>query len=183
MSPDEHLSRLREVKPGPLDWILWTDGSGHKDGLQVSFVWFRSTRFPVPFSTLSASTCGSVNRAELTALLDGLHAILEMERGNAGEKAGWTPPMPRHVMWVSDRQNLVLSVARDPETGQPVYKRDVDADLWARFEWYEKHFRVHPVHVARDTNAFQHKCDRACAATRKVLKRWVAHLRKHNLYS
>jgi len=132
-------------------------------------------------SSLSAGTCGSVNRAELSALLGGLHGILEEERRRAGKGADWLLPWPRTVLWVSDRQNLVLGVALDPVTGKPLNSRDTDADLWHRFAWYETQFRIHPVLMPRNAVAMQARCDKACGATRAVLKKWTAHLRRKKL--
>ncbi len=169
-----------ETRPANPDWLLWTDGSGHHgDKLEVSCAWFCSGRAPHYLgSVLSASTCGSVNRAELKALLDGLHGILEEERRRSGRGASWVPPFPRLILWSSDRQNLVLGVARDPLDGKPLNSRDTDPDLWARFAFYEAIFRIHPTLVPRNAVAWQAHCDKACSATRLVLKKWAKHLRR-----
>jgi hypothetical protein len=178
----ELLNRLNSAIPPDPDWLLWTDGSGHTDGIEVSCAWFMAPRVNFVGTVLSGSTRGSVNRAELKALLDGLHGILEQERRHAGKGTDWTPPWPKTVVWRSDRQNLVLGVARDPLTGKPLNSRDTDADLWLRFSWYEVLFRIHPVLVPRNAVAWQKKCDTACGMTRKVLKKWLAHLRRKYLH-
>ena len=179
MTPND----LRERVPERPDWLLWTDGSGHTDGIEVSCAWFQSAHDPAVIGTaLSGSTWGSVNRAELKALLDGLHGILDTERRRAGKGTDWVLPWPKSVVWHSDRQNLVFGVARDTVSGKPLNSRDTDADLWMRFAFYEAIFRIYPVLVPRNEVAWQKKCDTACGATRKVLKRWLAHLRRRHLH-
>ena len=83
---------------------------------------------------------------------------------------------PRSVMWYSDRENLVNGVKRHPINGEPLNSRDVDADLWHRFAYYERVFRITATHVPRNKLPFQAKCDKACSLTRKALKMWLFNL-------
>lgn len=164
------------------DWLLWTDGSGHTDG-----VWVSATRFVCcgrvgqkPGSTLSCGNCGTVNRAELQALLDGLAGIMDVERKREGGNASWKPRWPIRVRWFSDRENVVNGVIRD-SSGKTLNSRRSDGDLWAAMEWYEKHFQIQPQHVPRNTLLQQTACDKICGKTRRAFKLWLHYAKRKKL--
>lgn len=176
-----HLSE-KHVERAAHDWLLWTDGSGHHaDGIWASasrFVSGRQVRFRdgrpdrPPGSTVAGGNNGSVNRAELMALLEGLHAIYELERKAAGGGAGWKPGWPIRLKWFSDRENLVTAATRKHD-GSPACARDADADLWQAVGWYEKFFQIEAVHTGRNTLAQQKACDKLCGVARRTLKTWL----------
>lgn len=92
------------------------------------------------------STFGlSVDRAEMTGLLEGLEMALSMSRvlPKAQFMSGetWRPVVVAH----SDRENMVLSI-------KGVYDRANCPDLWARFSYYEKVLDIRPIHVPRETD-------------------------------
>jgi hypothetical protein len=113
-------------------------------------VWF-SPKLRLFNLAVGGWTGSSVDRSELDALLAGLHGILTWALANGYTEAGLTArPMMLH--WTNDRESLVLSVARNPETGETFYKRKVNMDLWARFAYYEKLFRITACREDRNTS-------------------------------
>jgi quinol monooxygenase YgiN len=78
------------------------------------------------------------------------------------------------VFWLSDRQALVLSVMRNPETGNTYYARRQQPDLWNRFSWYEQFFRIEGFHAKRNLNAWQKMSDRMAGDGRQMLKDYYA---------
>ena len=109
------------------DWLLWTDGSGHHDGVWVSASRYvhAGRRLMPPGSTLSCGDSGTTNREELQAFLDGLAAIMGAERGHYGGKSDWKPRWPIRVRWFTDRENIANGVTRDSD-GVPVNSRRCD---------------------------------------------------------
>ena len=109
----------------PYDYILYTDGSGYeKDGFSG---WCCQVVSNVPgvegqrrMGCMSGST---VDRAEFTALLEGLEMILDLDRNTPS----LGPRRPK-VLWYSDRESLVGGVTRiwGPDKG-----RNSSPDLWA----------------------------------------------------
>ena len=135
------------VVPKQYDYILYTDGSGYElDGFSG---WCAQAYSQVPgtdkrrriMGCMSGST---VDRAELTALLEGLEMILAMDKGVPciGERRP-------DILWYSDRESLVGGVMKiwGPDKG-----RNSSPDLWARFAHYERKVHIRGVHVARETD-------------------------------
>lgn len=164
------------------DWLLWTDGSGHMDGVWVSAARFVcvSRHRQRPGSTLTCGDCGSVNRAELQGLISGLFGIWERERKKARGNASWKPQWPICVQWFTDRENIAKGATRD-STGRTLNSRRSDGDLWATVEWYEQHFKITACQVPRNTVAQQAACDKICGKTRRAFKKWLAYATKKKL--
>lgn len=170
------LEDLRNNR-GQTTWTLWTDGSGHADGyggyagigLRIPDLTGKSARFTVS-GALDGTT---VNRAEFTGFLECLQKIDRHEA--LLSKAGITqyPALPVTVRWFSDRENLVLAVLRDRQSGEPVYSRRTDQDLWARYEWYEPRISVLPVHNKRNVLHFQAMCDKIASDGRRAYIKWL----------
>ena len=125
------------------DIIVFTDGSGHKDGYGG---WAAIATTPdgiLRTFRMGAASGTSTDRMEFTAMLEGLQMALEMS-----EK------FPRHglieckssVKIISDRENLVLSIKK-------AYARSNAPDLWARFEYYEKILDIQAKHVGDEEKA------------------------------
>lgn len=87
----------------------------------------------------------TVDRMEMTAILEGLQLVIEMTpwavREPDEDSLTWRPK----VKMFSDRENLVLSIQR-------VYDRSNSRDLWARFEHYEGLIDIEAQHVLRETD-------------------------------
>ena len=176
------LESLRK-DTSPIDWMVWTDGSGHVDGFGGYGAVAMRVRLLgntcIPIQRASAAICGTtVNRAEFTGLLEALQVIHTIEMGGRGQGASMYPVIPVRVRWFSDRENLVLGVATNPETGEAWYGRNVDQDLWARYDWYAKSIIVRPVHIERNSMAMQAKCDFIASHGRRAYIRWTKHQTK-----
>lgn len=169
----------------PVEWLIWTDGSGHTDGYGgygaiAARVKSRAGIHPGPLRASAAIHGTTVNRAEFTGLLEALQMIHSSEMKARGGGSSMYPSVPVRVRWFSDRENLVLGVGLDPATGDPYYARHVDQDLWARYDWYAKSILVYPVYVARNTLAFQARCDYVASFGRKAYISWIKHITKKN---
>lgn len=154
------------------DFFLFTDGSGHQDtyGGWASLV--IGPRHNIVDARMAACKGTSVERAEFEALLMGLQAILDRTNSNGSGSLQRLERCPLKVFWVSDRESLVLSVTRTPE-GTTVYRRKASPDLWARFEWYEKHFSITARHTKRETIPHHNIVDRLASDARVLVKDYM----------
>lgn len=154
---------------GSPDLLLFTDGSGHMDGLGGWCAVVESADRTRHVTRLGCASGSSVDSMEFHALLEGLDACLEawntwplkVERKRVGGK-----PI---VLWRSDRESLVLSV-----TGS--YRRSNLPHMWARFAYYEKELDIRPFHIGREEEKehpeFQ-ACDLHASTMREVLKAYL----------
>ena len=155
------------ILPEP-DLLLYTDGSGHLDGYCGYAALVKTADGLHRRMVMGAMTGSSTDRAEFTALIEGLRACQELwttmayktlpgenrERGRA------------RIRWFSDRANLVLSVKK-------VYSRSNCEDLWAAFEYYEAYFDIEARHVTApftDEDPQFADCDLHSSSLRMVIK-------------
>lgn len=182
---------LDSVAPAPEehDFVLYTDGSGCTKGWgasasiieQVSLV--DDIRQAGGQRVLVSATYGStVQRRELSAFLDGLHAILrvraesfldqelddwsDIDRKNVLNN--FTGPNRVSVLWFTDRMNLAKSLLFD-ERGDLLNARSSEVDLWLRFSAMARHVCVTPMCLPRNENPKQEMCDGLCGIARRAL--------------
>jgi len=148
------------------DFLLYTDGSGYQDGFSGFCSTFVSQIQNQPGrGTRMGSMSGStVDRAEMTALLEGLQAIWEfLETIPKYNLPGRKPT----IHWYTDRESLALSVSGE-------YKRSSSMDLWKRFAWYEEQFDITPQWVERETDFPEFKaCDLHASTNRVIIKNYI----------
>ena len=147
------------------DLLVFSDGSGYKDGYGGwSAICCTPERNMKTFRM--GSTFGlSVDRAEMTGMLEGLEMALSISRvlPKAMTIEGWKPM----VNVYTDRENMVLSI-------KGVYDRSNCPDLWRRFEHYEKHLNIVAIHVFRETDFPEFvQCDLNASTGRLIAKSYV----------
>jgi hypothetical protein len=114
----------------------------------------------------------SVDRAEFTALIEGLRITLELWKSFPGVydyPLSDNPVLKKPtVHWYSDRESLVLSVKK-------VYGRGNCEDLWAAFEWFETKMHIIATHIVNpdETPEFV-ECDAQASQARIVMKNYYA---------
>lgn len=149
------------------DLLLFTDGSGHRDGFGG---WCAVARTPdkrFGYTQFGCASGTSVDRMEMTAFLEGLTMLSTAIKG-----LPTLTPNPNRirgpiVFWYSDRESLVLSV-------RGKYARSNSPDLWARFEYYEKQFDIYPFHVSRETDFAEFRdADLHASSLRIVIKHYT----------
>lgn len=129
----------------PPDFLVWTDGSGHVSGFggwacRVD----TQDRFHKMFR-MGAVIGTSVDRMEMTAILEALQLVMEMRHLAARDESDPVQLRPLKVKMFCDRENLVLSIQR-------VYDRSNCQDLWERFAYYEQRLEIDIEHVLRETD-------------------------------
>jgi hypothetical protein len=186
---------LDEVAPDPgeHDFILYTDGSGcdrgwggygaviQRVGLQDEFRQILSTE------CLFGGTYGStVQRCEMTALMDGVHRILTIrarelqdeaitddhlryELGARGTLSQLTGPDRVSILWFTDRANLAKSLLFN-EDGDVLNARTTDVDLWLRWSAMARCVCVTPMSLPRNQIVGQAVCDALAGKARELLK-------------
>lgn len=147
-----------------------TDGAGYQDGYGGYASLLISPRHNKYVPNVGAATGTSVDRMEFEALLMGLQSILDSMGWDKGPHFQMLEARQPTVVWYSDRESLVRSVSRNPETGEPIYRRKNAPDLWRRFEYYEQYFRITAIHVGRKTLRWQDICDNLSSEARQLLK-------------
>jgi ribonuclease HI len=150
-----------------IDFSVFSDGSGHVDGLGGWAVLVQSNVNGAKIFRAGAIMGTTVDRAELIGILEGLQIVEEIipkilsVRGLKQHQ--WTP----NVMMYSDRENLVLSI-------QGAYARSNSPDLWTRFEYYEKHMHIEAHYVKRDTDHAEFVLvDREASTMRLIVKSYA----------
>lgn len=143
------------------DIILTTDGAGYIDGYSGFGYHIEIPAQKVVFSACGFHSASSVARAEFTALLEGCEKILEIYP--YGQE--FLRRKPANVYFVSDREDLVLSVARKPN-GDTYYGRKASQDLWARFAYYEQFLHFTAVFSPRNTQPNQQLVDHLASEMR-----------------
>lgn len=160
------------MHPEEYDFFLYTDGSGHQDtygGWASVVVGPKHNVFEARMAACKGTT---VERAEFEALLLGLQSILERTKMEGAAGIQHLERIPFKVLWLSDRESLVLSVTRKPD-GNTVYRRKASPDLWARFEWYEKLFKITPRHTKRENNPYHDIADRLASDARVLVRDYM----------
>lgn len=112
----------------------------------------------------------SVLEMEFQGLLLGLQACMDLGDLHSKEKIKMLRVTRPHVWWVTDREHLALSVWRDPETNEPIYKRRTPYPLWRAFEFYEEIFTITPIFTPRATVPYQHVADKLAGFGRSLMK-------------
>jgi hypothetical protein len=154
------------------DFYLYTDGSGHADGFGGWSALVLSPRHNIYQTLMAGHSKTSVDRAEFHGLLDGLQLIMDAMDWHRTLDLETLERNPPTVFWLSDRESLVKSVQRD-ETGNPVYGRKNSPDLWARFSFYERLFRIVATFTPRDTIAYHNIVDRFASDARVLIKDYM----------
>lgn len=145
------------------DFRVVTDGSGHPDGFGGWATFAETASKNVQMFRFGCIAGTSVDRAELTAICEGLQIVYEMFMKMKDDlKLGRRPIVDLR----SDRENLVCSI-------QGLYKRSNSADLWARFGFYERFFQVNAHHVARESDIPElQMCDLHASTGRIIAKNY-----------
>jgi ribonuclease HI len=127
------------------DFLAYSDGSGYQDGFGGWAVYVCTPTKSATMFRMGAIIGTTVDRAELTAILEGLQMVMEL-----AASLPRTIPLGQHlwkpkVKLYSDRENLVLSI-------QGVNERSNSLDLWKRFEFFETHMVIDANFVERETD-------------------------------
>jgi len=170
------LQRL-SVNAADFDWQIYTDGSGHVDQFGGAGVIGFSPRFHKYFTRAAAFYGYETDRAEMEAMLLGLHTIMVKMgvKDHADFKRLELEPIT--VFWMTDREDLAGSASGMTFTERPPYKRRANMDLWLRMEWYERYMRIIAVHRKRNTNPYQKLADRLASDCRPLIKGFIETLR------
>lgn len=150
------------------NYFLFTDGSGYKDGYGGWACLVRSPDNMYQMFRMGSIIGATVDRMELTAILEGLQIVFEL---TAEERGGYLGKDCRPIVALfSDRENLVLSI-------QGVYDRSNAPDLWARFAFYEKYLGVDAKHVLRENDYPEfEKVDLHASTGRIIAKTYGEHI-------
>lgn len=186
MTPQEIHQEIRGRHPAreDHDFELTTDGSGTDvTRIATGSAWtLRPLALQVEWEKHTGeagASSGSIQRAEMMALLEGLRKAsevlgledLDQVSKFCGEKLKRIEDLPwakrPTIWWVGDRENMVLQVARRPD-GYTYYNRRTEPDLWFSLHWYEHLFRITPVHQGRNTSQDQIDVDRRAGETREL---------------
>lgn len=130
------------------NFTIWSDGSGYKDGFGGWAVRVKSGDGAYDVFRMGCMMGTTVDRMELTGMLEGLQVIFEwfqVQASSSGVRRDADDAPRPQVKIYSDRENLVLSIKR-------VYDRSNALDLWARFACYEQFMTVTAEHVMRETD-------------------------------
>jgi len=145
---NEDIAQCREF------W-LWTDGSGHEDGIGGHSAQLFDDAGKEVALIMSGCTASSVYREEFKGLLAGLEII---HRNSA--IVGLT------VNWYGDNKSLVDGVL------QLNMDRRKHGDLWYMFEYYEERYDIIATHVPR-THKMMQTVDLHASTMRKILKYYI----------
>lgn len=141
------------------EYVIYTDGSCYHKNNSGGYATIVISIFDGNHLTVAgSSTNTTVARMEFLAMLDGLEIILEDFTKEAMRK-----PHEDEIMayWFSDREDLVKSVNGE-------YKRKVNQDLWARFDYYNSFIKIKAQFVPRATHKLNIICDKVAGTMRKL---------------
>lgn len=192
LEPAQVFTWVGEQYPEPMehDYLLFTDGSGCTQGWgahaaviqRIDLDPEKGFRRVVDSRVRVGASYGStVQRNELTAMLDGLHEILQWHIAETRDDDGIAVDNQRKglqklvaddrvtVMWFTDRSNLAKALLFD-EHDRPLNARASDVDLWLRFSSMARFACITPMLVARNSVPEQAACDAMCSAARLALK-------------
>lgn len=128
----------------PSDFLVFSDGSGHIDGYGGWASYMKSVDGRFSMYRAGSMIGTSVDRMEMTAMLEGLQMVLEIIP-HADQSPRLMKTWKPKVDLFSDRENMVLSI-------RGTYSRSNSADLWRRFEFYESLMVIEAFHVPRETD-------------------------------
>ena len=130
--------------PCASDFVLFTDGSGHQDGYGGWAALVKSTTRPDLHNIrMGGMTQTSVDRMEMTAMVEGLHMTLALA-GRVAPQGGRLNGK-HSVIWFSDRESLIKSALGE-------YGRGNSTDLWNQYAWFETQLTIIPIHVRREVD-------------------------------
>ena len=159
------------------EWLILTDGSGHKDGYggYAGIIFQKSPRIGTP--PLIAECAGglkgtSTEQAEFLGLLFSLQQIVDYYVADQGLKSAeelLRRKLPV-VHWVTDRESLALAVYKDSVTHEPVYRRKSTPALWAMYSYFEPMLDVVPIFSTREGNLVHNQVDEIASDMRVIVK-------------
>ena len=126
------------------DFLIFTDGSGHPDGYGGWAATAIETATNRRMFRMGGQSGTSVERMELTALIEGLLMCAELGRLSLQSDPGRMYPR-RTALWRSDRESLVKTIAGE-------YRRSTEPDLWKRLDVVLARFAVTAEHVSREND-------------------------------
>jgi hypothetical protein len=153
----------------PLVALIHTDGSGHVDGFYGAAAYVTLLEHPIITDCcFCCGTHGSVEFSELQAIVSGLKLMDSMRRKREGF---WTDILrPPAVVWFTDRESLALCCWRPGIKSNPFYARRKNPELWAAYEFFEKQYRIYPIHIKRNSMPIQEKMDNIAGRARSSIK-------------
>jgi len=154
--------------PNKRQFALYTDGSGHADGYGGAAVCVQDNLNLGLYRIVCSRNRTSTARMEHEALLMGLQFVCETIGSTTEEHRRVLITRPT-VFWLSDREDLVLSVAG-------IYKRKHNADLWCRQSWYEHSLDIHPYYAPRATTSMNILVDELAGVGRVMCRDLKAYL-------
>jgi hypothetical protein len=152
--------------PALRDFCVYTDGSGHADGYGGSAALVVSKDPPAVKRLVRAENGCSVARAEMSALLMGLHHICTLSGVVRPSQLKGKRPT---VFWLSDRLDLVMTVAG-------VFEAQSNLDLWHHYRWYAQLLDVHAFHTKRMQHIYNAYTDELAGHARVLVKNLEAYL-------
>jgi len=160
------------------DWLIYTDGSGHKDlfgGCSTLAVGKDNNGNPAKRERAAGLIGTTTEAAEFYGLLFGLGAVYEThttpDKGQSYKELMYRLERKRPTIhWITDRESLALAVFKHPENGNPVYRRSSTPHLWAWFEFFEPFFRIIPLFYGRNTDPLQAYTDEIASELRLLVK-------------
>lgn len=171
--------------PEEHDYVLYTDGSGHSQGWGAYAAIAKYSPTGEHIIRASGNYGSTVQRNELSAFLDGMHAIadhqlrrvIQLGLREVAPKNAWNTFVGDDritVLWYTDRQNLAKALLYD-EDQRPLNGRNNERDLWLRYSSMSKHFCVTPFQVPRNSVPAQAVCDEMCTIARSAMLQALPH--------
>lgn len=136
--------QVSEANSPASDYLVFTDGSGHQDGYGGWAALAIETATGRKMFRMGGQSGTSVERMELTALIEGLLMCAELGRLSLAVEAHQVY-FRKTVLWRSDRESLVKTI-----TGE--YRRSTEPDLWKRLDVVMARFAISAEHVSREND-------------------------------
>lgn len=167
--------------PADHDFVLYTDGSGCVNGWGAYAAMYEEmagddNRTVTNRDLRIGGTYGyTVQRCEMTAMLDGVHAIVSrvLARSAAEDDKLHLSDLVLDrrvtICWFTDRLNIARSLLFG-ESGMPLDARLKERDLWLRYSAFAKHVCVTPRPMPRNDVVAQEKMDALCGIARESIK-------------
>ena len=151
------------------EFYIYTDGSGkgeraHCGGYAANILSIQHPDISYT-SVVGGSSCMNTTRAELTAILEGLHRVhvyFEMVK----RKLSTTSKKKPTILIISDREDLVGVI-------NGLYDSNKHGDLWARYAWYSDRFDIEAKWIKRETNMLHSLSDRLASGFRLVMADYI----------
>lgn len=142
------------------DFTLLTDGSGWEDGFGGWAALVKHNKTDLRDFRMGCMSGTSVDRMEMTAMIEGLHMTLQLARRNTAliRHLGSKPS----VVWYSDRESMVNSALGRNE-------RSNATDIWNQYSFFEEHLIIYPVFIARESDVPDFKFVDLHASTGRII--------------